>query len=73
MVKSVSNYIKGLQILASHLPHGMDEAFFMEAEHDIIYSHVGSAQIEADSDEAKLLEEYGFHLDEDVDVWAYFT
>jgi len=66
-------WIETFEIMAQYMPNGMQTKFFLEAEHDIIYSHIDDVAVPVDSVHGKRLSELGWHFDGDVDVWAYFT
>ncbi len=72
MTATIENFCKGLQILSQAFPKGMQETYFLGAEHDIIYVYTGDEDYEFTEKEVQLLEEYGFH-ENDVGGWSYFT
>ena len=72
-MKSMNNFIAGLKILSSFYDEGLETWCFMEAEHDIIYFHITSEQIPADSPDGELLTELGFVTDSNIDVWVWYT
>lgn len=69
--KSAEGFIAALQIFAKYWPKGMSNSFFMGAEHDILYIY--DSDIPEDSDDGRELNGLGFHRDDDIDGWAYFT
>lgn len=69
-MRSISNFIKGLEILSKYFDDGLEETYFLGAEHDVIYIYVDLEDLPEDSDDGKLLIEYGFHTGEG---WEYFT
>ena len=71
--KSVVGFIKGLNLLAKHMEDGVDTKFFLGAEHDVIYVYTEEGEPKKDSLDGIGLSELGFHYDEDVEGWAYFT
>lgn len=72
MKATIENFCKGLQILSQTFPKGMQESYFLGAEHDIIYIYLGDVEYEFTNDEIQRLEKYGFH-ENDVGGWSYFT
>ncbi len=58
--------IAGLQILSKY-PGGQ-----ISAEHDVIYAGPGDPK-EVSPEDAKALEDLGWHIDTEVDVWARFV
>ncbi len=67
--KSVAGFIEALQIFACYFENGLDQAYFMSAEHDILF---GPEMPILDSPQGRRLEELGWHWNDDYD-WAYFT
>lgn len=61
---TIQKVMEGLQILAKY-----DAGGEMAAEHDIIYA--GNAEVS--EEDAKKLEELGWHKDGEYDCWARFT
>lgn len=62
-----------LQILSKQMGGGMKEKFFLEADHDVIYSHVSTYDITEDSEDGKALIQLGWYADGEINVWAFFT
>lgn len=73
VAKTISGFIKALNILAKYEKDGLNERFFCEAEHDVLYSRVSIEALKPDSEDGKELSRLGWHPDKDIDVWAYFT
>jgi hypothetical protein len=73
--KSVEGFIAGLTILANHMPKGICESFAFGAEHDIIHiwGEVTLEKLPPDSEDGRALLALGFHAEEDLDQWGYFT
>ena len=69
----MNKFIEALYVLAPYYPRGLEQEFFIQAEHDIIYFHVSSDQISEESTEGLKLIELGLHYDESVGCWAKFT
>lgn len=67
----ISEMIESLNIFANYYDKGLDAAYFFEAEHDQIYMHVGPEHILPDSDDAKRLDELGWHVE--MDVYTKYT
>ena len=70
--RSIAAFVRALQILAKYEDEGMDSAYFLEADHDIIYSHLHDT-CNVSKEDAKELIALGWHFDDSVDVWAYNT
>lgn len=67
---SLRGFAKGLEILASYDPKGMDRSCEMlAAEHDMISTDVS----EVSDEHAAELELLGWHLSSYVNSWAYFV
>jgi len=62
-----------LEILSTYYPKGKEAEYFLDADHDVISSHIGLDQIPMDGEHGQLLEALGWHFDTDVEAWAYFT
>ncbi len=71
--KSVLGFIDGLNILAPHMELGVDSKYFLGSEHDNIYIYTEEGAPAEESAEGLRLSELGFHYDEDVEGWAYYT
>lgn len=72
MSSTILNFIKGFELLGPHYSEGFETTYFLEAEHECIYTHISVEQLPLESVEGKLLSEYGFDVDE-CDVWIYRT
>lgn len=70
---TIIGFITGLKIIAEHEADGLDTKFFMGAEHDIIYFYINNEALPTDSEAGRELDSLGFHYDEELDSWAYFT
>ncbi len=76
--KSVAGFIEGLQILAKYMKQGLDTKFFCGGEHDVIYFYAEQdenylSKLSKESEDGLRLSALGFHFDEDVENWSYFT
>ena len=71
--KSVTGMIEGLRILARYMGKGEAQKYFCGAEHDIIYFYVSPEKCSEDSEDGIRLSQLGFHPEEDVDAWGYFS
>lgn len=69
--KTVGGFIAALEILAKYLEEGTDTKYFINAEHDCLYSDVSDKDCPEDSEDGCLLTALGWHIDEEC--WAYFT
>ena len=69
----IKDFIAGLEILAAHTENGLDQNWFMGAEHDQIYFYVDDETLPEDCDDGKKLIELGFFVDCDVGNWSMFT
>ena len=72
-MKTIENFISALYVIAKYEPRGLATKYFLEAEHDVIYTHIEASQIAEGSVDGVRLIELGFHLDDDLGVWVYFT
>jgi len=72
-MRTLAGFIEALKILSEYLPKGLEENYFFEAEHDIIYSHVSTEECTAESEDGMILITLGWHVNSEIDVWAYFT
>lgn len=68
--KSVKGFIEALGIFAKRYEKGLDQRFFMGAEHDELFIY-DSDDIAEDSEDGKRLEALGFHFN--GEGWSYFT
>ena len=72
--KSVLGFIQGLSLfLQQFMKHGADTKYFLGAEHDVIYIYTEGGKPDEECAEGLRLSELGFHYDEDVEGWAYYT
>ena len=71
-IKSINNFINGMQILSNYYENGLSEEFFFEACHDMIYTHVSTNVLTPESEHGQLLYSYGFDTNED-ELWYYST
>lgn len=71
--KSIEGMIAGLTILSGYLKDGMATTYFCGGEHDEIFFYVSLDDLPEDSAHGLELQSLGFHADEDVETWAYFT
>lgn len=73
--KSVAGFIEGLTILAGYMPKGLGTKFAFGAEHDVIHiwGDVTLDILREDSEDGRKLLALGFHTDDDLDQWQYFT
>lgn len=71
--KSVLGFTLALQLLANYMEEGMGEKYFLSAEHDKLYVYTENGEPKEDSEDGLRLSELGFHYDEDVEGWAYYT
>lgn len=69
--KGAAGFIEALHIFAKYWKDGINNSYFMGAEHDILYIY--DSDIPEDSDDGRRLEALGFHRDDDLEGWAYFT
>lgn len=67
---SLRGLIEALGILAASLPNGLDEKYTLDAEHDVFWC---SGDVDRKSDAGRRLIALGWHWDDDVERWAYFT
>lgn len=73
IANSPEGWVETFEILAKYMSNGMQTKFFLEAEHDVIYSHISADDVPANSEDGLRLVELGWHLDSDIECWAYFT
>lgn len=73
IANSPEGWVEAFEIFAKYWSRGMKEKFFLEAEHDVIYSHIEADQLPQDSEDGHSLIELGWHLDSETGTWAYFT
>lgn len=73
MSKTIQSFIEALEIIAKHSPKGMDEEYFFEPGHDIICSNIEVDEVTEASIDGQRLQELGWHVDTEIDVWVYFT
>lgn len=73
--KSVGAFIEGLQILAKYMPNGFAQKYAFGGEHDVIHvwGDVNLEKLPEGSQDGRRLLELGFHTDDDLDQWQYFT
>lgn len=72
--KSVTGFIEALNLLAKYMDEGIETKYFCGAEHDALYIYTGDGGLpEEESEDGLRLSELGFHWDEDVEGWSYFT
>ncbi len=72
-MKTIRGFIEALRIIAKYSPMGLDEVFFLQAEHDIIYSDISDEIMPEASVDGRRLQELGWHVNIEMDVWAYRT
>lgn len=68
--KSVASVIEALQIFSKYYAKGLDQRFFIGAEHDELFIY-DSYAIPEDSEDGKRLNALGFHWN--GEGWSYFT
>lgn len=73
IANSPEGWVETFETMAKYMSKGMQTKFFLEAEHDIIYSHIDDEAVPVDSEDGKKLSELGWHFDGDAGCWAYFT
>jgi len=73
IAKSPEGWVKTFEIMAKYMPAGMQTKYFLEADHDIIYSNIEGDALPEDSVDGKRLIELGWHLGSEFDCWAYYT
>lgn len=66
-------WIETFEIMAKYMPNGLQTKFFLQAEHDVIYSYIEGEVLPEDTEDGKRLIELGWYFDSDIGVWAYFT
>lgn len=73
--KTVEGFIAGLTLLAAHMPNGLSQKFAFGGGHEeiFIWGDVTLDAVPRDSEEGHKLIALGFHADEDLDQWSYFT
>jgi hypothetical protein len=71
--KSVSGFIEALSILSQYMKEGPKTSYFLGAEHDILYVYTEAGLPLPSTDEGRRLQDLGFHVDNDVEGWAYYT
>ena len=71
--KTLEGMIVACEIFAKHSKEGMKARFCNASEHDIIYGPCDGVEIFEESEDGILLTKFGWHIDSDVDSWAYFT
>ena len=64
----IGRLIEGLQIIARHVG---DDAFSVDAEHDILYA--GGTELPLTETEKARMTELGCFEDDDVERWAAYT
>lgn len=70
---TIKDFIAGLEILATHTENGLDQNWFMVAEHEQIYFYVDNELLPENSREGKRLSELGFFVDSDACNWSMFA
>ena len=73
IANSPEGWVETFEIMAKYMSKGMQTKYFLEAEHDVIYSHIDDEAIPEDSEDGKRLRELGWYYDSEICVWAYFT
>jgi len=68
--KSIKGFILALEIMAKYL--GEVKKYFLDAEHDEIYSDLSAEDCPEDSEDGKMLDELGWFVGE-FGNWDYFT
>lgn len=71
--KSLEGLILALNIFANYCEKGLAHTYGLQAEHDVLYGPADNAAIPEDSQEGRLLIMLGWHYEDDVESWAYFT
>lgn len=72
--KTVEGFIEGLTILAQYAEKGMAHKYGFGAEHDVIHLWLTPlGAVPEDGQDGRRLQALGFHADEDMDQWQYFT
>lgn len=71
--KSIAALIEALAIVAKYAQNGLEERWPVQAEHDVLYLKLDLEKVPEDSEDGRRLIALGFHAEEDVDSWAYFT
>lgn len=73
--KSIEGFIAGLTILSKYMKGGLREKYAFGGEHDIIHiwGDVTLEIVPPDSEDGLALSALGFHPEEDLDQWAYYT
>lgn len=71
LASTIKEFIEALEIIAKYSPNGLDEAYFLESEHDTISSHIDTNTVSWESLDGQRLEELGWHVN--MDTWMYFT
>jgi hypothetical protein len=61
-------WLAAMKIFAKH-----PDNFYPCCEHDIFYSSVSADDLPIDSEDGIKLEHLGWHMDEDIEVWARNT
>ena len=70
MSMGYSDYREALAILEKY--DDGNRGWVLEAEHDVLYSHVGM-DVEMDAKDSARLKELGWHKDRESNTWACFT
>lgn len=70
---TINEFIESLHIIAKYEKEGTASTYFLEAEHDIIYSHLDEEQVSEDSEDGKKLMSFGWFLNADADVWSHYV
>jgi len=71
--KSVKGFIDALYILAPYMKLGVDTKHSFGAYQDILHVYTEDGKPEENSPEGLRLSELGFHYDDEVEGWAYYT
>ncbi len=72
-MKTIATFRQALNIFAKYEEEGENASYIFDAEHDIIYSHLSTETVPDDSADGAILLEIGWHVDSEIDMWAYYT
>lgn len=71
MTRTIQNFIEALEMIAKHSTKGLDQEYFIEPGHDIIWSDINTNTVTEESADGQKLQELGWHVTE-IGLWAYF-
>lgn len=68
---TIKGYIEALELMSRYAKNGPDTSFFLDAQHDVLYTYLTTEQLSLSSNDGKKLQALGWWVEDGS--WAKYT